>query len=131
MEEDDCLFCGIIKGEVPTTKVVETDTLLFVLVPKPMSEGHGIIFPKKHSTSLHETADVVVQDILLLLKQIAKAMGYESYTILQNSGGVHVHFHLIPRDENDEPMLDAPRFTPTQDELNSLAKMMQKKIFLK
>jgi diadenosine tetraphosphate (Ap4A) HIT family hydrolase len=128
MQETECLFCGIIEGRVETTKVLETDTLWVVLVPKPMSDGHALVIPRMHVTTLHEIPDDVLEDIMTMLKRIGSSLGHVRYTLLQNSGDLHVHFHLIPLDENYEPMLDAPRHTPSQKELDNMALSMKKRL---
>ncbi|ESK84795.1 hit family protein 1 [Moniliophthora roreri MCA 2997] len=98
-----CLFCRIIKGEVPSMKLIETDLSFSFLDIGPLSKGHALIIPKYHAEKMHELPDEHLTDILPIAKKIALAQGSENYNILQNNGRLahqvvdHVHFHVIPK----------------------------------
>ncbi|THH29356.1 hypothetical protein EUX98_g4816 [Antrodiella citrinella] len=98
-----CIFCKIIKGEIPSFKIVETETTFSFLDIGPLSKGHALIIPKHHAEKLHELPDEYLTEALPIAKKIATALGLKDYNILQNNGRIahqevdHVHFHLIPK----------------------------------
>jgi len=98
-----CLFCKIIKGDIPSYKLVETEKIFSFLDIQPLSKGHSLIIPKYHAEKFHELPDEYISDILPAAKKIALAFGFTDYNILQNNGRIahqevpHVHFHVIPK----------------------------------
>ncbi|KAF9783166.1 HIT-like protein [Thelephora terrestris] len=98
-----CLFCRIIKGEIPSLKLVETEKSFSFLDIGPIARGHALVIPKWHGEKLHDVPDEYLQDSLIVAKKIAIASGFENYNILQNNGKIahqvvpHVHFHVIPK----------------------------------
>ncbi len=108
---NDCIFCKIVKGEIPCSKVFENDDVLAFLDIAPLAEGHTLVIPKKH----FETMDQVTPDISakiaevfpLISKAICKATGKAAFNIFQNNGRPagqlvdHVHYHIVPRTEDD------------------------------
>ncbi|KAI8334574.1 HIT-like domain-containing protein [Chlamydoabsidia padenii] len=98
---DDCIFCKIIRDEIPSFKLVETDKCYSFTDIEPLSEGHSLIIPKYHAEFMHQLPDDYLTDILPIAKQIAKAAKFEQYNVLQNNGKLanqavpHVHFHVI------------------------------------
>lgn len=105
-----CIFCKIIKGEIPSFKLIETDTVYSFLDINPIAKGHALIIPKYHGEKLHNVPDEYLADLLPVAKKIAIAAGVAidgpegiGYNILQNNGRLahqevdHVHFHVIPK----------------------------------
>lgn len=98
-----CVFCKIIRGEIPSSKIFESDKIFAFLDNAPLSKGHTIILPRHHSALMHEIPNDQLSELLCVAKKIAIAQGLENYNILQNNGTLayqaipHVHFHLIPR----------------------------------
>ncbi|CAO3587903.1 unnamed protein product [Absidia cylindrospora] len=98
---DDCIFCKIIRGEVPSFKLVETDKCYSFVDIVPLSEGHSLVIPKYHAEFMHQLPDDYLSDILPIAKKIAKAAKFDQYNVLQNNGKLanqavpHVHFHVI------------------------------------
>nr|GAT44124.1 HIT domain protein [Mycena chlorophos] len=99
-EDAKCLFCGIIKGVVPSHKVLETERSVAFLDIMPFSEGHTLV---DHSETLETLPDEYLAEIGPLLKKAAKATGATQYNVVQNNGKLayqhvpHVHFHVIPK----------------------------------
>ncbi len=102
----DCLFCKIIDGEIPSTKVYEDDMLLAFRDINPAAPEHIVIVPKTHIASANEiTADNVkyVAEIWEKIPQIAADLGFagEGYRVVNNCGEnggqtvPHLHFHLM------------------------------------
>ena len=101
---NDCIFCKIIKRDIPSEIIFEDNLTIAFMDAFPVSEGHLLIIPKQHYEKFHNIPDEVIEAILKNLKKIAIAASVSNYNILQNNGKVagqtvfHAHFHLIPRD---------------------------------
>lgn len=108
---DNCIFCKIIKGEIPCAMVYEDDKVLAFLDIEPINEGHVLVVPKRHHESLFELPEEFLGAGLSAIKKIAgavqKAMDADGINIGMNNGRAagqavfHAHFHIIPRFEND------------------------------
>lgn len=108
---DDCIFCKIIAGEIPSKTVYEDDNYKAILDISPASKGHVIILPKNHANNIFEISDEDASGIMIVAKKIAaklkKVFDCDGVNILQNNGEVagqtvfHLHVHVIPRYEND------------------------------
>lgn len=108
-----CIFCKIIRGEIPSLKLAETSKVYAFLDIGPTAKGHALVIPKYHGEKLHNIPDEYLAELLPMAKRIAVAskldvsgLEGEGYNILQNNGTIahqivpHVHVHLIPkRDE--------------------------------
>ncbi len=100
----DCIFCKIIKGEIPSKTLYEDDLVKVIMDVNPVSDGHVLVIPKKHYTDYLE----LDEDILKHIYAIAKDLGVKfmnklqakSLTLLVNYGDAqqvkHFHLHLIP-----------------------------------
>ncbi|BEI83833.1 hypothetical protein CcaverHIS002_0404370 [Cutaneotrichosporon cavernicola] len=103
-----CIFCKIVKGEIPSFKLMETDSILAFMDIGPIARGHCLVIPKYHAEKLADLPEDQMADILPALAKIAKAAGNEDYNILQNNGRPahqqvdHVHFHYIPKPSADD-----------------------------
>jgi len=107
---EDCIFCKIIKGDIPCFKVFEDDRVLAFADVNPITDGHTLIIPKAHAENIWEMSEKDITAIHLASKRIADAMkevlGPVGIAVLQLNGrGVnqvvmHYHLHLIPRAEN-------------------------------
>lgn len=110
--KNDCIFCAIAAGEIPSFKIYEDDLVLAYLDINPMSEGHALVIPKAHSQGLFDTPDemlaALVQRVKAVAAHIVKTLGADGCNILQNNGEAagqtvrHIHFHIIPRRAGDE-----------------------------
>ena len=102
---NDCLFCKIIAGDIPSTKVYEDDLVLAFRDIAPQAPTHILVIPKTHITSvaeLNEENASVVAHIFTVIPQIAKAEGLENgYRVVSNCGQDagqtvhHLHFHIL------------------------------------
>ncbi len=108
---DDCIFCKIVNGEMPSLKVYEDDYVLAFLDIMPLNPGHTLIIPKKHYEFITDIPDDDMGYIFKAIKKIATALrqglNADGYNVLNNNGKVagqlvsHAHFHIIPKFEND------------------------------
>ncbi len=103
---DNCIFCKIIKNEIPSEKIYEDKNFLAFLDIEPVSVGHILIIPKKHVVWMQEAENETISEIFLLSKKlmssIIKALNCD-YISLSVSGTdiPHFHIHLIPRSFKD------------------------------
>ncbi|PIA12827.1 HIT-like protein [Coemansia reversa NRRL 1564] len=104
----DCIFCKIVKGDIPSVKLLETASTFAFLDIGPLSEGHALVVPKYHAEKLHQVPDSFLAEAMPVAKQVAAALNVENYNILQNNGRLahqevpHVHFHVIPKPNVEE-----------------------------
>ena len=108
---DDCIFCKIVKGDIPSNKVYEDDEFLAFLDIKPINPGHTLIVPKIHCKGLLDFPKAEETDLFEFIKKVAnaimKATKAEGFNLGMNNGEVagqvipHAHFHIIPRFSND------------------------------
>jgi histidine triad (HIT) family protein len=104
---NNCIFCAIAAGEIPSFKVYEDELVVAYLDINPFSEGHTLVIPKAHSEGLLDTPDAMLAEIVVRVKKVAAhlkaALPCDGFNILQNNGEAagqtvrHVHFHIVPR----------------------------------
>ena len=105
--KNDCVFCAIAAGEIPSFKVYEDDLVLAYLDINPFTEGHTLVIPKDHTTGLLDTPAETLKEIVVRVQKVAAhlkaALPCDGFNILQNNGAAagqtvpHVHFHTVPR----------------------------------
>ena len=105
--KNDCVFCAIAAGEIPSFKVYEDDLVLAYLDINPFTEGHTLVIPKDHTTGLLDTPAETLKEIVVRVQKVAAhlkaALPCDGFNILQNNGEAagqtvrHVHFHIVPR----------------------------------
>lgn len=102
----DCIFCKIIKGEIPSQKVYEDDIVLSFKDIEPAAPAHVLIIPKKHISSLNDLTEEdskIIAHVFMVAQKIVKELGIDKdgYRIVSNCGEnggqsvPHVHFHLL------------------------------------
>lgn len=109
--QDNCVFCKIIAGVIPSATVYEDDNFKAILDISPAAKGHIIILSKKHCENLMELDDQAAAEAILVARKLAKAMKAElncdGINMLQNNGEaagqtvLHYHIHLVPRFKGD------------------------------
>ncbi|OQD82496.1 hypothetical protein PENANT_c021G02087 [Penicillium antarcticum] len=130
-----CIFCKIIKGDIPSFKVFESDKVFAFLDIQPLSRGHALVIPKFHGAKLTDIPDEDLLEILPVAKKIAKASGATDFNILQNNGRIahqvvdHVHFHMIPKPNEEEGMtIGWPTQATDMDKLKALHEEIKSKM---
>lgn len=111
MKKDDCIFCKLANGIIPTNSIYEDEDFNVILDAAPATKGHALILPKEHADNLYELPEETAAKVLVLAKKLATKMteklGCDGFNIVQNNGTVagqtvfHFHMHLIPRYNND------------------------------
>jgi histidine triad (HIT) family protein len=112
---DNCIFCKIIDGSIPSTVVYEDADFKAIMDISPAAKGHVLILPKKHCADLLSIDPDVASKALMIASKIAnaqkKAFNCDGINLLQNSGEAawqsvfHLHIHLIPRYKDDKVMV--------------------------
>ncbi len=107
----ECIFCKIIKGEMPSAKIYEDEHQIAFLDLFPAARGHALLVPKKHHVNIFDAEKECGAAVYPALSRIARALrtatGCDGLNIVQNNEAAagqvvfHSHIHLIPRYEND------------------------------
>lgn len=128
---DNCIFCKIANGEIPSNTLYEDEDFRVILDIEPATKGHALILPKKHFANLYEIDDERASRVLLVAKQMAtkmqKALNCDGLNVVQNNGVAagqtvfHFHMHLVPRYENDDAGLDMPNKKAADYDLKEVA----------
>lgn len=106
---EDCIFCKIVAGEIPSAKVYEDEDVYAFLDLSQVAKGHTLVIPKKHSRNLYDTSPEVAGKLFEVVPKIAKALkaAYDplGMNLLNNNEAeanqsvFHLHLHLIPKYE--------------------------------
>ena len=131
MSADDCIFCKMVAGEVPVTKIYEDEVVLSFLDIGPISDGHTLVIPKRHCERLHDCPVEILSCIGSCLGKIARAvsaaMNSDGYNVLCNNGRAagqlvgHLHFHIIPRNDGDGVFDRWPAYKYTEGMIEKIA----------
>jgi len=134
MANSECIFCKIANGEISSTTIYEDTMFRVILDLSPANLGHALILPKKHYTDLTELDNAEAEKVLLVAKNIGKAMkkslNCEGFNIVQNNGEAagqtvfHFHTHIIPRYKSDKSMIYWEGKTVTKEELETTGKII-------
>lgn len=132
---DDCIFCKIVKGEIPSFKVYEDDKVLAFADINPISEGHTLVIPKAHAENLWEIPPEDLAAVQLAAQKVAKAikkaLNPAGVVCLQLNGkGVnqvvmHYHFHLMPR-QADAPQLPVCSWDLKEGDMEAIKQVSDK-----
>lgn len=133
MKKDDCIFCKIAAGEVPSCTVYEDEEVRVILDLGPASRGHALILPKAHYDDVCGLDEKLASKLLPLAARIGQAMkkglGCAGFNLVQNNGRAagqtvfHFHMHIIPRYENGPEMVS---WTPGISSAEELAETGEK-----
>ena len=109
---DNCIFCKIAAGEIPSATLYEDEEFRVILDLGPASKGHALILPKQHYANLYELPDELAEKVIRLAKKMViamtKALQCDGFNVVQNNGEAagqtvfHFHMHLIPRYASDD-----------------------------
>ena len=112
MRQDNCIFCKIAAGDIPSATIYEDNDFRVILDIEPASKGHALILPKEHYANLYELSDELASKALIVAKKVITKMtdilGCDGYNVVQNNGEAagqtvfHFHIHLIPRYKDDD-----------------------------
>ena len=107
MGKDDCIFCKIANGEIPSATVYEDSICRVILDVNPANKGHALIIPKEHYDDIYSMDADTASKIFTIATEVAKAQKAElnpdGLNIIQNNGAAagqtvfHFHMHLVPK----------------------------------
>lgn len=111
MKKDDCIFCKLANGMIPTRSIYEDENFKVILDAAPATRGHALILPKEHADNLYQMPEDMTGKAFVLARKMAASMtetlGCQGFNIVQNNGEAagqtvfHFHIHLVPRYEDD------------------------------
>ena len=132
---DNCIFCRIIAGDIPSTKIYEDDSVIATLDINPAAPGHTLIIPKAHHNDLNDGMDEALLGHLfhtaaLIGERQKERLHADGFNVLQNNGTaagqsvMHFHMHVIPRYNNDEVLGLWTPLSPSMDEIAEMGKKL-------
>lgn len=141
MKHDDCLFCKIIDGEIPSAKVYEDEHVFAFMDISQVTKGHTLIIPKVHTKDIYETSENIAGKLFARVPKIANAIK-QAYNpvginLLNNNEAAagqsvfHYHIHLIPRYDDTDGFgikWDVNQDKYSGDDLNNIAKQISNEI---
>ena len=130
MRKDDCIFCKLANGDIPTNTVYEDDNFRVIMDMSPATKGHSLILPKEHFSDIYEIDEELAGKSFKLAKKMATVMteklSCDGFNIVQNNRETagqtvfHFHMHLIPRYKDDNQKIGWNPMEPSSDELKEI-----------
>lgn len=134
MKKDDCIFCRIANGEIPSKTLYEDESFRVILDLGPAARGHALILPKEHAANLYELSEETVAAAFTLARRMALRMQdrlcCDGLNLVQNNGEVagqtvfHFHIHLIPRYRTDGQHIGWKPGKPSTEELEEVRRQI-------
>lgn len=132
MKKDDCIFCKIANGEIPSRTVYEDEDFRAILDLGPATKGHTLILPKDHAANLFELPQETAAKVMPVAQKVAgilkEKLGCPGLNLVQNNGELagqtvmHFHLHVIPRYEQDGQNI---LWKPTQPDAKELDEVLE------
>ena len=132
MKKDDCIFCRIANGEIPSKTLYEDSEFRVILDLGPAAMGHALILPKEHAENLYDLPEGTAAAAMVLAQRMARIMQKklqcDGLNLVQNNGEAagqtvrHFHLHLIPRYVNDGQSINWKPGKPSDEELEAIRK---------
>ena len=130
MKDQDCIFCKLANGDIPTNKIYGDEDFAVIMDASPATKGHSLILPKNHFANIYELDDETAAKVFPLAKKMAahmtKVLGCDGFNVVQNNGEVagqtvfHFHMHLIPRYKDGASILEWNHETFTDEEMQKI-----------
>ena len=130
---DDCIFCKIVRGEIPCHKIFEDEHVIAFLDIAKDAFGHTLVIPKTHTTNVFDVSDNALCHVMKAIKKIAnhyKKLGFGGVNIVNFSGKeagqsvFHLHFHILPRKDLKEMQI-LGNLSGTSQSLEEQQKMLK------
>lgn len=135
MINENCIFCKIAGGQIPSTTLYEDEQFRVILDLGPASKGHALILPKEHYADVCALDGEIAAKVLPLAARIGEAMkkslGCAGFNLVQNNGKAagqtvfHFHMHVIPRYEDGPDMVSWVPQSASPEELQAVADMIR------
>lgn len=133
--KDDCIFCKLANGIIPTNTIYEDDDFRVILDAGPATKGHALILPKEHYADIYELPEDLAGKAFILAKKLAThnttVLQADGFNIVQNNGETagqtvfHFHLHLIPRFKNDGQHIGWKPGKPSDEELKETSELLK------
>jgi histidine triad (HIT) family protein len=134
-DDDDCIFCKIVAGEIPAQKIDEDEQTIAFMDINPWTRGHALVIPKEHTRNLWEAPQGVLHSTIDMAQKVAirqrDALGCDGVNLLNSTEPAawqtvfHYHVHVIPRYEDDPLQLPGKPQDVDQDELAKVAEELR------
>lgn len=132
----DCIFCKIVAGTIPSTKIYEDDKFLAFMDINPVTRGHALLIPKEHSQNVFTIPANLLGELMIVAQKLAgvamKGLEAKGLNFVQSNGLAanqiidHFHLHLMPRYRADEiPMANWPLIPADKADLQSAAEAIK------
>jgi histidine triad (HIT) family protein len=135
MAHEDCIFCKVLAGEIPSEGVYEDEHAVAVMDINPWTRGHAVVFPRQHAADVFEIDDAELGHVAVAAKRLAAKMrdtlGCDGVNLLQSNGAAawqtifHLHVHVIPRYEDDPLELPTRPRPAKPEELAEVAQVIR------
>ena len=132
--DDDCIFCKILRGEIPCFKIYEDGEVLAFLDVNPLAPGHALVIPKHHARDILESPGVWTGKAFaaagLVARAVQKTLAPDGISIVQANGPgaqqsvFHLHVHVIPRTADDGLTMNWELVPGDMDEISKLAEQI-------
>jgi histidine triad (HIT) family protein len=130
MKDENCVFCKIANGVIPSKTLYEDEKFRVILDLGPATKGHALILPKEHYANLYDLPEEYAGDVMKLAKKmvtkITDKLGCEGFNLVQNNGDLagqtvfHFHLHMIPRYQADGQKIGWKPQEVSQEELEEI-----------
>lgn len=134
MKDENCIFCKIANGEIPTNSIYEDSLFRVILDSSPATRGHALILPKNHYEDLFAVPEEEAAEAMKLARKMAavqmERLGADGLNLVQNNGAAagqtvrHFHIHLIPRYAADGQTIGWKPGSPTAEELTEVRDLL-------
>ena len=140
MRDENCIFCKLANGEIPSDTIYEDERFRVILDAAPASKGHALILPKEHYRDLYEIDEDTAGEAMKLAKKLAvhmtDALSCDGFNLVQNNKEIagqtvfHFHLHLIPRykDMKNDDILRWNHETFTEEERKEICNQIKKEL---
>jgi len=135
---DSCIFCKIIRGEIPSSTIYEDENVKVILDISPAAKGHAILLLKEHVANVFELPAELAGKVFAVVPKVATAikeeLGCDGMNILQNNGVeagqtvFHLHIHFVPRWKDDSVNIKWEHLSYEDGEAAALAEALRKRI---
>ncbi|MDY6839058.1 MAG: HIT family protein [Thermodesulfobacteriota bacterium] len=133
----DCIFCKIVSGDIPSVKVYEDDRVLAFMDINPINDGHLLIIPKAHASTIHEIAEADFLAVMAAARKLAVAvqgaLNPDGINLMQLNGKAanqvvpHLHVHIVPRWSGDGVTVSRWEIVPgDMQKIKSVGEQIQK-----
>ncbi len=135
MKDDNCIFCKLANGDIPTNTIYEDEDFRVILDNSPATKGHALILPKEHFSDMFEIDEETLGKAAKLAKKVIThekaVLDCDGYNVLQNNGVdagqtvFHFHMHLIPRYAGDQAIMEWNHKEYSDEEMKNICSDMK------